>query len=191
MFLHRIFDVGPVSVVVSQLVTYAYTAAKLFVIRPLIVLVSLLILFSSSRAAPSATPVSSLLLLLLEGRLVWPAFDRADPLSLLGLSLGLAPFLFPCEDNRPPQLAEPEFFDILRLTEDLDELVHSGREFGHEDHDLEVFGDYHAGSLESRKVGGDFVHRRRWISIVWDLCLHYRLELEVGGDNPWFSVFLH
>ena len=92
-----------------------------------------LLVSASSSAVPSATSTSSLTvtLLLFEGRLIWPALDSAQLLSLVLRGLSSFP-LFPCETDGLLHVGYIQRLYTFPLTEELGKPVKGGWELGHD-----------------------------------------------------------
>ena len=139
---------------------------------------------ASSSAISSAATTSSLTitLLLFEGWLVWPTLNSAQLLSLVPRGFGPLP-LFPCKTNGLAHVGNVQRLDLLFLAEELGEPIEGRREFGHDQHRLEVVGHLKPRRVASGEVSCHLVYGDGGVLVVGDLDVHGRFEFEVGGDD--------
>ena len=114
-----------------------------------LVSLALLVLASSSVFPPwASTTLLTITLLLFKGWLVWAVFDHAE---LIGIMRGSPPplSLLPDQGHSSSDLREVQCCDFLLLTHDLGNAIHGGRKLCHNDHGLEMFGDFktHSGYM--------------------------------------------
>jgi hypothetical protein len=153
---------------------------------------SLLLVFAISSASTSSSCSSSSrasLLLLLEGRLVRTALNSADLFGLLLVTRRASVVaLFPGEYDGAAKLVEVKLFNAPYLADDLGEAVHLSREFGHEDHRLDVSFDDNTCFCHPPEVGGELVDGEGRVGVDGDPHHKSCLEFKVGGANSWIAV---
>ena len=151
---------------------------------------TLLVLATPSAVSSAATTSSlTITLLLFEGWLVWPALDSAQLLSLVSRSLASFPLL-PCETDGLAHISNVQSLDVFLLTEELGEPVEGSRKFGHNQHRLEVVGDFEPRRVASGEVGRHLVDCDGGVLVVGDPDVHGRLEFEIGSDDTRFTILL-
>ena len=148
-----------------------------------------LLVTASSGMFPSWLSTSSLAvtLLLFKGWLIWAAFDHTKPIGITRGSL-FTLSLLPDQERSSPDLGEVQSLDLLFLAHDLGDAIHRGRELHHDDHGLEVLGDFKTCSSYMGQMGNCFVDVKGGVLVVRHLGLDCSSELKVGGDDSWFPI---
>jgi hypothetical protein len=149
---------------------------------------SLLLAFAVSSASTSlscsSSSRSSLLLLLLEGGLIWTTLNSADLFGLLLVARRASVVaLFPGKYDGVAELVEVELFDTRNLADDLGKAVHLPREFGHEDHCLDVPFDDNTRFCHPTEIGGELVDGEGRVGVDGNPHRESCLELKVSGPT--------
>ena len=161
----------------------------------LLLLALLLLVLSSSTVSSFSSPTTlalkaslSSLLLLLEGDIVWTTLYSADLVCILDF-LGTV-FALPSEGHGSSNASQLEFGHLLALADGLSQEVHVRGELSKKDHDLEVFFDFYLLLCQFGKEGNQVVDDWCWVFVGGNGEFEGFFEVEVNGDDAWFSVFL-
>jgi len=98
--------------------------------------------------------------------------------------------LFPSKHSLVFDVIGLQVLDVVGLTDGLDQCIHLVREFGNEDHNLEVRRDGAFGCRHSGESYEDGINSKSGVVVSGDDDIHRSFEFFICGGDPGFAVGL-